>query len=262
MSNEPGKRNLLVTFGGTGYEEFVGKTLERAPTIGVDEVRVYDDVWLDAHPFRQLPGNRWLWETAERRGYGWHAFKPLVVLDTFERCVPGDVVFYLDGDTWPTGESFLPLSERARAEGAVLFEYSGWEEQKVWCTRNCFVAMGQDDERYHKARHGCARFGLFKKGDWKAHQFLMEWLVYCTNPDANARHPRPSLGPNFPEFKEHRTDQAIYTLLAHKYGYPLYPEISEPTQPRQPWPQYVIQGGSQANDDGKGSRYRNVEPPR
>jgi hypothetical protein len=254
-------RNILVTFGGTGYEEYTERTIVRAPAVGVDVVRVYDDVWLRAHEFYRL--NAWLWQTEERRGFGWHAWKPLIVLDTMDKAAAaGDVVLFLDGDTCPTGEhSLAPLFDLARHDGAVLFEYSGWEPQSNWCTRNCFVAMGQDEERYHRARHGCARFGLFHVGPWKPRQFLMEWLTYCVNPDANARHPRASRGPNLPGFVEHRTDQAIYTLLAHRYGYPLHPEISEPTQERQPGPQYVIQGASQANDDGKGSRFRNVETP-
>ena len=228
-------RNLLVTFGGNGYDHVTERVMSAALRVGVDEVRVYDDVWLEGHPFRHMPGNRWLWETEERRGMGWHAFKPLIVLDAMDRFAEdlytvagGDVILYLDGDTFPTGKDLRPLFDRARQEQIVLFDYVGHEPQSTWCTRNCFVAMGQDEPRYHEALHGCARFGLFLVGSWMARQFLYEWLAYCVNPDANGRHPRPSLGPNLPGFKEHRTDQAIYTNLAHKYGLHLYPEPSEP----------------------------------
>jgi hypothetical protein len=241
----------LVTFGGTGYETFTERLMGTYAQAGVEIVRVYDDVWLDAQPFRKE--HAWLWETEERRGYGWHAWKPLITLDTMALAQPGDVVLYLDGDTWTTGKSLIPYYEQAERDGIVLFDYVGHEPQSNWCTRNCFVKMGCDEPKYWTAMHGCARFGFFKCGDRMAHEFLKDWLRYCCDPDCNARHPRPALGgPNLPGFKEHRTDQAIYTNLAHMWGIPLMPEASEPGEG------YFIQGGSERNDDGKGSRFCNV----
>ncbi len=255
----------LVTFGGAGYDHTIGKTLERALAVGVDRlprsespaVRVYDNVWLDAHPFRHLPGNEWLWKTDERRGYGWHAWKPMIVLDAFAYCQDGDVVLYLDGDTFPTGVSLAPLFDIAERDGACLFSYIGGDRQYVWCTGDCFVAMGQDTSNYRDARHGCARFGLWKKGDYKAFQFLCEWLTYCLNPMANARLAAYGTvyGRNSEGFREHRTDQAIYTNLAHKYEYSLRQEASSAGLDG---PQYFEQGGSNAPDSEKGSRWRNV----
>jgi hypothetical protein len=244
--------NWLCLFSGPGYDEYVGRTMSVLAQVGVDQVRVYDRPWLEAHPFRHLPGNRWLFETAVQRGVGWHCWKPLVTLDTMQYADEGDVVLYLDADTWPTGKDLRPLFDQARREEVVLFDYVGHEPQRVWCTGNCFTVMAQNEVKYRDSIHGCARFGLFKVGSWKAQQFLYEWLTYCANPDANGRHPRKELFPNAHDFKEHRTDQAIYTLLARKYEIALQPEASEPG------PGYFLQGGALAQDEGRGSKWRNV----
>jgi hypothetical protein len=247
----------LTLFGGADYEETTAITLERAPKLGVGRVLVYDDFWLDAHPFRKL--NAHLWETAEQRGYGWHAWKPLLAIEAMRLAADGDVVGYVDADTYPAGPSLLPLYAHAERDGACLFDCSG-RVQREWCQRDAFIALGQDEARYWNAEHGCARFGFWKKGDWRAEQFLMEWLVYCVNPLANTRQGRPSkYGAELPGFVEHRTDQAIYTLLAHRYGYKLHPEASE--GPGRYFTQQHSTKGSPTSN-GRGSRFRNVEMPR
>lgn len=249
--------NYLVTFGGVDYDETVAHTLDMAPRLGVDHVRVYDDVWLKAHPFYET--NRWLWEAQPQLGFGWHSWKPLLVLDTMQIAQAGDVILYLDGDTYPAGPDLRPLFCTAHRDGAMLFDCSG-RMQRQWCRRDCYIVMGQDEPKYHDSIAGCARFGLFRKGDWRAFQFLAEWLTYCLNPLANTRTVREPLRPELPGFtgdncnvSEHRTDQAIYTLLAHKLGFTLHPEASEGRI------KYFEQRHcTHGLNPGQGSRWRNV----
>jgi len=86
--------------------------------------------------------------------------------------------------------------------------------------------MGQNNPKYYNVQAGVARFMLFQKGKWKATQFLMEWLTYCVNPLATT-FDKSILAAEAPEFIEHRTEQAIMTSLAHKYGLKLYREACE-----------------------------------
>lgn len=259
--------NFLVTMGGVDYDETIQRTLEMAPSVGVDRIRVYDDVWVKQHPFYET--NRWLWNAQPQLGFGWHAWKPLIILDTMQHAKDGDIILYVDGDTHPTGQSLIPLYETAHRDGAMLFDCSG-RMQRQWCQRDCYIVMGQDEPKYHDSIAGCARFGLFKKGDWKAFQFLCEWLTYCCNPLANTHTVREPLRPELPGFtrehpqhSEHRTDQAIYTLLAHKLGFKLHLEASEysgaSAAPKEHI-QYFSQQHSTRNNNpaGQGSKWRNV----
>jgi hypothetical protein len=230
--------NVIAMMGGVGYDWTTEITLRLAPSRGVDRIMVFDDVWLEAHPLRQV--NRALHETKDKRGLGWFWWKPLLVFEAFKTMADGDVCLLLDADTYPaSAPSLLPLFDLARRDGIVCFDCSG-RLQKHWCRRDAYICMAQDEPKYHESQAGCARFGLFKKGDWRALQFLIEWWAYNLNPLANTREKDgerdvPSkLGPELPDFDttrgsgfcEHRTEQAIYTLLAHKYGVPLQPEAS------------------------------------
>jgi len=231
-------KRWLVLFSGVGYEWTTERIFNGAASHGVDEIRCYDDVWLEKHPSRQL--NKHLFETKDTRGRGWFFWKPMIILDTFKVAAPGDVVMYLDSDTyWASAPSAIPLYDLCERDGIVCFDCSG-RMSHHWTRRDCFIAMDQDESKYHNSLAGCARFGLWKVGDYRAEQFLYEWLCYSINTLCNTREKvgeedKPSrYGAELPEFQtergsgycEHRTEQAIYTLLAHKYGIPLQPEAS------------------------------------
>ena len=214
--------NWLITFGSDIYDNTIEKIVSSAPSMGVDRVLVYDGVWLMSQDFYRL--NNWLWQTPHKRGFGWYAWKPFILLDAFKRMEEGDCVLYLDADTYPVANLF-PLYSVCRRDGAMLFEASAWINQ-LWCKRDCYLVMGQDEQRYHASKAGVARFMLFQKGPWRPYQFLMEWLTYSINPIANTFDPS-KLGPELEGFREHRCEQAILTLLAHKYGYKLHREACQ-----------------------------------
>lgn len=219
---------FYVTFSGADYDTTTERIVATAPMYGADKVTIYDDTWLRDHEFYEL--NSWLWKHhGGRKGYGWFAWKPLVILDALDRCAAGDLVLYSDADTFPVAD-LSPIYNIADRDGAMLFA-AIWHQNDHWCKRDCFVVMGQDNEKYYERQAGVARYMAFKKGPWKPRQFLMEWLTYCVNPLATTFDPCVLGLPERPGFKEHRTEQAIMTLLAHKYGYKLYREACDSGEP-------------------------------
>ena len=231
----------LITFSGAGYEGPTQRTVADGRRYGAGEVYVYDDAWLLRHPF--YGANRWLWDHRSAnpaappgRGCGWYAWKPLVLLDALDHVPPGGVVLYCDGDTYPVAD-LGPIYGHAAEHGAMFFAASGHQHHR-WCTRDCLVVMGQDRALlqakryphpvpdYQHTQHGTARFMAIKQGAWRPKQLLMEWLTYAVNPMATTFEPSV-LGAEHPEFTEHRTEQAILTLLCHKHGYKLHREADQ-----------------------------------
>ncbi len=231
-------KRIHITFGGHNYDATTSALLDSKKALPgvVNDIWVYDDLWLSSHPFYQR--NKWLWEHALKRGFGWYAWKPLIILDALDRCASGDIVLYTDADTVPIAD-YKILFDICKSESVMLFEVSG-RSNREWCKRDCYIVMGQDEPQYHDCQAGVARFMLFQKWaynlfyqddhNWSVRQFLYEWLTYCVNPLATTFDPSV-LGPELPGFIEHRTEQAILTLLAHKYGYRLYREADQSGEP-------------------------------
>jgi hypothetical protein len=247
-------QKLYITFGGALYDETTRLIVERAPVLGADEVRVYDDVWLTRQEFYRQ--NHWLWDHLHKRGFGWYAWKPFIILHCMEKFMrDGDVVLYTDADCYPV-KPFRRFYEQTHTDGGIMLFHNRFNNRQ-WCKRDCFVVMAQDTVCYHDAQAAVARFMLFEKGPWRPYQFLMEWLTYCVNPLATTFDPSV-LAPELEGFIEHRAEQAILTLLAHKYGYTLYPEADEEmgvfhqANPRPPEESVITAAVV-------GSQYRNVE---
>ena len=284
----------LVTFSGARYDGCTGKLVEQAGQFGADRVLVYDDVWLRAHGF--YAANRWLWEhpgqrfpngTYGRRGYGWYAWKALVMLEALEHAQPGDVLLYVDGDTVPVAP-LAPIYEVAARDGAMFFAAQG-HKQRTWCTRDCYTVMGMGDgstkaqaamlyaglpgtvrERYYDVQAGVARFFAIKKGPWRPRQLLMEWLAYAVNPMATTFDPSELAVPPGPHaehvgFEEHRTEQAIMSNLVHRAGYKLWRECDDSgegyTDDRDVYGQLFQQTRLGDGSTQGGSKYRNVPMP-
>jgi len=257
-------KKVYITFGGRAYDATTEPIVRCAESFGADEVLVYDDRWLMETEFYK--SNQWLWQhpgdrNGNKRGFGWFAWKPFIIMDALSRLNDGDIVLFTDADTYPIADLSVLYEECARIGGAMLFEAQGC--QTNWYTkRDCFIVMGQNTEEYQIRKAGVARFMLFQKGPWRPYQFLCEWLAYCLNPLAQTFDPS-ILGPEPDEFIEHRTEQAIMTLLALKYGYKFYREACQNGEgheaDRDLYPQLFVQHWCSEPKTLEGSRYRNVD---
>ncbi len=226
-------------------------------------MRVYDDRWLTEQPFYQH--NRWLWDHPHKRGFGWYAWKPFIIWHALSTLNDGDMVLYTDADTEPIAP-FGMLFDICAGDGGVMLFASEGHRQSEWCKRDCYAVMGQDDDCCRHVQAGVARFMLFQNGPWLATQFLMEWLVYSVNPLANT-FDRSTLGSEYPEFIEHRAEQAIMTNLAYRYGIRLYREACQAgngSRRDRKWYQQLFRqvddGAPKVSAEPIGSAYFNVEP--
>jgi hypothetical protein len=261
-------KKLYITFSGAAYDETTSRIVSDAPRFGADRVLVYDDAWLMDQEFYRL--NKWLWTypntddpKRKPRGFGWFCWKPFIILDALSRCMPGDIVLYTDADTYPIHDLSALYKECRRIGGTMLFNAYGCDHAN-WCKEDCHIVMGGWASGRGHRTHGCARFMLFQEGPWEVQQFLMEWLTYAINPLATTFNPSQYLSfEREPELHEHRTEQAIMTNLAYKYGHKLYREACQnaATQPEDQdlYPQLFTQVGCHANGKSlEGSRFRNV----
>jgi hypothetical protein len=261
----------LITFGGAAYDELTEKVVRNHKRFGADQFYVYDDKWLTEQPFFSNPEFQYLFNHRGvgnphgRRGFGWFAWKPFIIrhaLDTY--CSEGDIVLFIDADTYPIADLTVLYDECSRIGGIMAFAATAGPQpfrNREWNKRDCMIQMGMDEERYLEAPTAVARFMLFQKGAPLVDTFLAEWQYYCLDPVCQTFEPS-TLAPEHPGFREHRTEQAIYTNLCHRYGLKLYREAcafgNEHQQDWDLYPQLFIQKDPARPKSLQGSRYRNV----
>jgi hypothetical protein len=251
---------LLITFSGSPYDPITAQVMRDARSFGVDDVLVYDDVWLKQSSF--YAQHKWLWSFERGWGCGWNAWKPFIILNALERH-PDAVILYVDGDTRPIAD-LSPIFNCARVNGLMLFEAQGVDNRR-FTRRDCFVAMGCDSERYWDARHACGRFSAWRNNAIPQ-QLLWEWYTYSVNPWCQGWGPSITPEQDFSQFHRHSAEQSVLTILAAKWGIPLHREACQFGWPASPghgqpddtYPQLFEQIGERAPETNQGSRFRNV----
>lgn len=263
-------RKILIVFSGAAYDETTKLIVERAPTMGADEVWVYDDKWLLEQDFLRLPSNRWLLDHPQKRGFYWYCWKPFIIMDALSKVADGDIIFYNDADSVPIADFSVLFDICNREDGIMLFAAQGHRHYK-WCKKDCYVVMAQNEEKYFDVPAGVARFMLFQKGHWRTTQFMAEWLTYTLNPLANTFDPSV-LAIEGAGFIEHRCEQAILTNLAHRYGLSLHRECDDAGEYQTPTMQHLDDRSfydqlflqinphkeKYTHEVGNGSAYRNI----
>ena len=177
---------------------------------GIKQVFSYNGDWLKKTDlFKQ---NKQIFSVA--RGFGLWAWKPYIILETFNYIDDNQIVFYMDCDFY-IKRDITPLVDICKQkDGIVLF--CGGHICEHWIKRDCFCLMGCDDVRFYKMPLLMAGINMWMKNQHNI-DFLEEWLQLCLN--FNLISDDPSYVCNseeLPSFKEHRHDQSILTLLAIK----------------------------------------------
>ncbi len=272
------RKRILITFSGDRYHDTTKKIGEDSPKYGADEIFVYDDVWLKEKRPKHCAETKWAFDHPKCRGVNWFCFKPFIIQDVLNRRSDGDIVLFIDADTWPVTD-MTPLFDVCERDGAMLFAACG-HRQSQWSKRDTQILCGADDLYYRNKQAGVARFMLFKKGATVYDQertkgsigvedFVKKWLEITYNPLANT-FDKSVLAPEYDDdFIEARCEQAVLTNLAHLNGIPLHREADQwgndfkADFPDDTYGQIFESTGVYSYDPHpfpgqKGSRFRNV----
>ena len=158
------------------------------------------------------------------RGAGYWIWKPYFIQKTLEKMQEGDLLVYSDSGSYYQS-SPQPLIDLIQKEekGVLSFELKGLLE-KEYTKRDAFVLMGLDSPEYCESSQREATFVWMIKNDFTM-ALAKEYLEYAQ--DERIITDLPSENPNYPEFKDHRHDQSIWSLLCKKYEIPAHRLISQ-----------------------------------
>jgi hypothetical protein len=159
------------------------------------------------------------------RGAGFWLWKPWIIRDALRKAAPGEVVLYCDAGRSPYYD-FDRRPERLAARTLA----SSWvmtigPAQPVhgpagrWTKRDCFALMDADTPEMAARPMIQATWSLWTPHA-RAFAFLDQWLAYCRDPRCLTDMANTEGRSDHAGFVEHRHDQSILTLLAHREGAP------------------------------------------
>jgi hypothetical protein len=159
---------------------------------------------------------------SQKRGAGLWLWKPYFILKTLKLLSDGEYLFYCDSGAYfiddikkmiPTMEKYgqsimgfeLPLLERqfTKKETFVLLDYDNYENNQILAT--CI---------------------LFKKNDFTI-KFVEEWLKHAKDERIISPQCCCSEIKEFEDFRVHREDQSIFSILYHKHKLKSFRDVSQ-----------------------------------
>lgn len=160
----------------------------------------------------------------QERGGGWWAWKPFVILRQLEMLNEGEWLLYCDiGRTFPLKLIDHPLAnlvhwtetKRQPCMPGVNIPQNG--AMSCWTKRDAFILTDMDRPENHCASPIQASFSLWKKCP-EAIALAEQWLDWCADRRLVTDDPNTCGVANLPDFREHRHDQSLLTLLCLRQG--------------------------------------------
>jgi hypothetical protein len=223
-ANAPVKSDVrlrLLTFATSDFQRHAEALAQSALSVGFESARIAtpDDVRAsDFYTAHQAILD-------EPRGAGYWLWKPFLIRQEIAACSPNDVVLYADAGR----NSYYRFASRPDA----LVAYMRFREQgcllgvsvpqvgplKRWTKRDCLVLMEADRPEIVEKPLVQATWSLWSSTP-QALAFLDEWIAAAIDARCLTDAPNVMGAPNYPDFVDHRHDQSIMSILAHKMGAP------------------------------------------
>jgi hypothetical protein len=209
---------LFYTSKDKDYQKNLYSFLNNYKKIGIKDVFLYTD--------ECLPDEfEWLYKDffqKHRRGYGYWAWKPLIIYDSMKKVNDGDFILYHDVGrscyNFDINYEIHPLVKDIKENYAGIGVAKGPFKHKEFCKRDAFYYMGCDEKACWDLNQLSATWSFWEKAELPK-KILMDWLKWCFHEKEIITDLPNKCGlPNLPEFKDNRHDQTILTNLIYLYG--------------------------------------------
>lgn len=196
------------------YANSVKQLIESSKKFGIEHFHLYSPEMLNLDEFSDQFRN----SDNDDPGFNFYAWKPLVILDVFEKINDGDVVLYHDAGR--IEYNFNIKKDINILVNKVIKEYNGIGLSHGWFSHNeytkdkCFKLMGCDDEFFRSKYQLAANWGIYEKNP-RALSFLNEWKQWCLNYDVICS---PINEDNHEGYVRHTWDQSILTNLFYLHS--------------------------------------------
>ncbi len=216
MDKLENSKKYFINFSHNGFYQSQQHALESAKKFGFETIGY---TMKDIDEQFRLKNSQIL---SQPKGAGYWLWKPYIILKTLERMNDGDYLIYMDSGAFfiKSPNDYLRMINH---KGVLAFSMS-FHKQSTWCKKDCFEHIFGNQNDFHDLSQILASYVFIKKTDTSV-EFVKKWLEVCQL--QNIIDDSESISPNYTDFKEHRHDQAIYSLLVYKYDIMYIPDISQ-----------------------------------
>lgn len=159
-----------------------------------------------------------MYTMSQPRGAGYWLWKPYLILKTLEMMSDEDWLMYTDSGMYFVRDPWdMIMSKQDQMGDMGVMTFTSIETNKVFTKRDTFVLMDADTPYFTDAPHRMASVFVCRKTP-KCLDFVKEWLAYGMDPRIISDLPNTQGLPNYPEFKDHRHDQSIVSILCTKHN--------------------------------------------
>ena len=171
------------------------------------------------------------------RGGGYWLWKPYIINNVLSTINENDIVFYLDSKYYFTQEFDDLFMEHMKNNDLLIWKNKPNEPiwyMKNWCKMDVIMKYDLYDKVFNENIEDCWGGALIIKKTNNTMKYMKEWLdmscIYENITDS------PSEITNDSQFREHRHDQSLLSVIVHKYNIKmLYFEKKYLQNVRQPY---------------------------
>jgi len=148
------------------------------------------------------------------RGAGYWLWKSYVTLATLMG-INSEFISYCDAGSawkmpWRTIKQYF-----VDHPSAYIYTFRLPYAEKQWTTKDCFVGTNTNEPKYTDTFQTCATAFVLRRSA-NSIDFVREWHEYCCNPALLINALNEYGQQNYPEFREHREDQSLFSLTCKK----------------------------------------------
>lgn len=153
-----------------------------------------------------------------KKYFGYFLWKPLIISSALTIVDDGEKVLYCDSNVrFKDINGFKEIYDTMFNENPVfLIKHAPWKNS-TWTKRDAFVLMDANESRYWNAHQIWTVVMGFKKCP-ETWDLINNYLYYCTDERILTEIPN-EFGENKADFREHRWEQSIMSILAEKYQF-------------------------------------------
>jgi hypothetical protein len=162
----------------------------------------------------------------EPRGAGYWLWKPALIDLVLQELPDGEACFYTDAGTVFVADPEPLIAATLAEQDIAIFTLEPQHTEAVWSKRDCTILLDFDAPGDVATTQLMATF-VIARASAESRAFVASWLEACRDPRILTDSPS-ELGPERPEFREHRHDQSVLSILYKKAGYRR--DFVDPTQ--------------------------------